>query len=115
MDKKMLAKMMMLQKLKGDTTNEMHKGLGDGLAKTKKMKVVIEAPDAKGIKEGLSKAKQIMAMKLGMDPSMLGEAPEMEDAEEMDAESGLELSDMMEDDADEEEEAEDEEDLEDLA
>lgn len=113
-EKRMLAKMMMLQKLKGDTTQDMHKGLGDGL-KAKKMKVVVEAPNPEAMSEGLSKAKQILAAKLGIMPDEMSSLGTMEDMDEMDAESGLEMGDAMMEDGDDYEDAEEDEDLEDLA
>ena len=63
--KKLKARMEMLRKLSKDKSSEMHSGLGEGLRSKKFSKVEIIAKDAKGLKEGLSKAQQILKAKLG--------------------------------------------------
>lgn len=64
-DKKMKAKSEMLKMLSKMMHDDMYSGMGDGLKSKKMSKVTVAAPDAEGLKKGLSKAQEIIAAKMG--------------------------------------------------
>ncbi len=64
-DKKMKAKSEMLKMLSKMMHDDMYSGMGDGLKSKKMNKVTVAAPDAEGLKKGLSKAQEIIAAKMG--------------------------------------------------
>ena len=75
MEKKAQAKAEMLKMLSKVMSDDMYEGVGEGLKSKKLNKVTVAAPDKKGLQEGLSKAQQILAAKLGdsSEPSEEGE------------------------------------------
>ena len=64
MDKKKLAKEMMLKKLSKLMSDDMYGDLGEGLKSKKLSKVTVVSDSPEGLKKGLSKAEQIMRAKL---------------------------------------------------
>lgn len=64
MDKKKMAKEMMLKKLSKLMHDDMYGEFGDGLKSKKLNKVTVMADSPEGLKKGLSKAEQIMRAKL---------------------------------------------------
>jgi hypothetical protein len=76
MEKKHAAKMEMLKMLSKMMSDDGHEGLGEGLKSKKLQKVTVAAPTSKGLKQGLSKAQQILAAKLGEAPSEESESEE---------------------------------------
>lgn len=76
MEKKHKAKMEMLKMLSKMMSDDGHEGLGEGLKSKKLQKVTVAAPTSKGLKEGLSKAQQILAAKLGSSESEESESEE---------------------------------------
>lgn len=64
-DKKMKAKAEMLKMLSKMMHSDMYEGMGEGLKSKKMNKVTVAAPDAAGLKKGLSKAQEIIEAKMG--------------------------------------------------
>jgi hypothetical protein len=65
MEKKLKAKSEMLKMLSKMMSDDMYSGMGDELKSKKMSKVTVAAPDAEGLKKGLSKAQEIIAAKMG--------------------------------------------------
>jgi hypothetical protein len=76
----------MLKNLKKTLLNEDDMGLKDSLGAKKMSKVVVAAPDKKGLEEGLSKAQEILKKRSEMFGGVESEESE-EPAEEMEDES----------------------------
>jgi hypothetical protein len=80
MEKKHKAKMEMLKMLSKMMSDDGHEGLGESLKGKKMQKVTVAAPTSEGLKEGLSKAQQILAAKLGSSESEESEESESEES-----------------------------------
>lgn len=100
MEKKHAAKLEMLKMLSKMMSDDGHEGLGEGLKGKKLQKVTVAAPDAAGLKKGLSKAQQILAAKLGS-PEAEQEDGEESESEESCEECGGEGCDMCEESSEE--------------
>ena len=79
MEKKLKAKSEMLKMLSKMMSDDMYGGMGDELKSKKLNKVTVAAPDAEGLKKGLSKAQQIIAAKMGKGEDELEDEYDMED------------------------------------
>lgn len=81
MDAKMQAKKDMLKMLSKKMKDVMSEGYEKGGLKDKLMKVTVASDSEKGLESGLSKAKELMKKRFGMEEEQ--ESPEMMESEEM--------------------------------
>jgi len=95
-DKKKECKMGLLKELKRAMLDDMREGFGEELKGKKKVTVV--ADDAEGLKEGLSKAEEILQKRMEMMGSDEDDMLEMEE----ESEESEEKSEEMDDDSEEE-------------
>lgn len=79
MDKKKLARMEMIKKLAKEKANEGMSDIGNALKSKKLSKVEVVAKDEKGLREGLSKAQQILSAKLGQNIDQAGQTEESQE------------------------------------